>query len=739
MAIRGQPNISNSFIGASTETDTDDLTLTIYVGTPGTQFLPYLRDTITTTIYFAWSEAVDGFTRADVDVFWYDDNQKVGTLADFTGTDGSSLIFTQLTLPNRSRGYVRILVNNDTATASQDTTKTGPPSITFIDIQYDNTAEQPNPPTVLIRDIQQQPWKNNTLPFTIVWSEDVTQFTSADIEISTGTLGNFTEVQPDIYTAEVTLTANSTGTITLTIPSNSAQGAQRKGPANDYVKAFTYNTTGVDKDIPGTTTLAELTFDFADNPHFSGAFCNVMELIVHSGYVYLFVQFVRDRGSTPINFLAWDTVGAGAIFRVPTTGGTLTRVDTFEDVLAAGRGLIPFESLIHYFQGSHYAYRFVDSIRPSANPDWRKSVGALYKLTNGTTPTEVAQTGKTGQADTDNPRKIRDADGDLIDNPNYNPYYATRGGTASPLVPYGDDLLLIPGFGDLRETIGNLIANTEVDDIRNWQLMILTDTLQTRLPLLETNNKPAYETLKMLALTTRSRFSFRGNQFRWEPADPRAAKIKTALTHSATTLYLKDFSRVNYPATGTVFINGELITYTAYTPQVGGGSGGVLTGLHRGAFETTAAAHAVDSDVVFVDHRYADFVDIQTENDRSQLYNKINVHYGENKEHTEKDDASITAYGTRVLNIPTALGPEQKLWAVYIAKQFLSAYKAPHTRVNIVVPYTKDVHIGDILYLQQNDRIHLAHCAQVNAITLNPAVAPQSNAPRTTEIKATLI
>ena len=737
MAVKGKPNTSNSFIGSSIKgTASSELRLTIYVGAAGAPQPPSLRDVTSIPITFAWSETVDGFTYSDIDVYWYDENKKVGALGSFPPTNGTSLFTSIFTIPDDTRGEVRISVNNDVATASLDNTKTGPPSITYIDIKYDNTTEQPNPPTVLIRDIQQQPWKPTTLPFTIVWSEDVTQFIAADIEISTGTLGNFSEVQPDIYTAEVTLPANSTGTLTITIPSECAQGAQRKGPENDYVKSFTYNTTGVDKDIPGTTTLAELTFNFADNPHFSGAFCNVMELVVHSGYVYLFVQFVRDRGSTPTNFLAWDTVGAGAIFRVPTTGGTLERIEKFEDVLAAGRSLTVLQNEIHYFHGSHYAYRFADSIRPSTNPDWRASVGTLYKLLNGTMRTEVAQTGKTGQTDNANPKKIRDADGDLIDNKNYDPYYAVRGGTASPLVPYNDGfsdkLFMIPGFGDLRETIGNLIANTEVDDLRNWQLMLLTDILQTRLPVLETNDKPAYETLKMLALITRSRFGFRGNQFRFEPADPRTAKIKTAVNATATTLDIKDFSRVTYPSTGTIFIDGELLTYTGF-------ANAQLTGLHRGAFETTAAAHTVDADVIFVDHRYSDFVDIRTENNRSQLYNKINVHYGNDKTHTESDATSITAYGTRVLDIPTALGPDQKPWAVHIAKQFLAAFKTPKTRVSLVVDYTRDVQIGDVLFIKQTDRAHLAHCAQVNSVKLNAAVDPNSNRARTTEIEATLI
>ena len=336
MAVKGTPNTSNSFIGSSIKgTTVTDVLLTIYVGAAGAPQPPSLRNVTSIPITFAWSETVDGFTRDDIDVYWYDENKKVGSLDNFPPANGVSLFTTTLNIPDRTSGEVRISVNNDVATATQDSTKTGPPSITYIDIKYDNTTAQPDAPTVSIRDIQQIPWKTTTLPFTMVWSEDVTQFIAADIEISTGTLGNFTEVQPDIYTAEVTLPVNSTGTLTITIPSECAQGAQRKGPENNYTKTFTYDTTGVDKDIPGTTTLAELTFNFADNPHFSGAFCNVMELVVHGGYVYLFVQFVRDRGSTPINFLAWDTVGAGAIFRVPTTGGTLTRVDKFEDVLGS--------------------------------------------------------------------------------------------------------------------------------------------------------------------------------------------------------------------------------------------------------------------------------------------------------------------------------------------------------------------------------------------------------------------
>ena len=170
---------------------------------------------------------------------------------------------------------------------------------------------------------------------------------------------------------------------------------------------------------------------------------------------------------------------------------------------------------------------------------------------------------------------------------------------------------------DTRE----LGANKDADDIRNWVFAKLIQTLETRIPVLETNGHPGWEPVKELAQATRSRVGFRGRQFRLEPSVAQTAKIKTAITDAATSLPLKDFSTVNVPSRGTVSVEGELIAYT-------GLSSGTLTGLIRGAFETTADGHLVDAQVVFVDHIVDEYLSLNLSNDPSRIKNDIKIHYG---------------------------------------------------------------------------------------------------------------
>ena len=228
---------------------------------------------------------------------------------------------------------------------------------------------------------------------------------------------------------------------------------------------------------------------------------------------------------------------------------------------------------------------------------------------------------------------------------------------------------------DTRE----LGANKDADDIRNWVLAKLIQTL-------ETNGHPGWENVKQLAQLTRSRVGFRGSQFSTEPA-ARAAKVKTAITDSATTLELKDFSRLNYPSSGTVSVAGELMTYTGISSET-------LTGVERGAFEMTADGHLVDALVVFVDHMIDEYLSLPLSNDPSRIYNIVTIAYGDGQEYTVKDEASIDAYGRRELSLTLLIGPEQTACAKPIAQDYLADYKDPKTVVSLSIEADYDIQNG---------------------------------------------
>lgn len=591
-------------------------------------------------------------------------------------------------------------------------------------------------PSVNIILPSENPIKQQLVPIRLEWvfsdntPAQVVEFdnTTDDMTSTIGTLSTPVRragTESHIYDANLMLPDDALGTGTITVFRDAGavehSNPEIRGPIENVSETFAYDTRGLDKSIPGTVTLCEETYTFANNPHFSGAFCNVLEMLVQSGYIYFVVQFVRDRGSTPTNFLAWDTRGASALFRVPIAGGSCQRLVSFDDVLSGARSLCVFEGEVHYFRGSHYLYQFADATRPESNADWRKQVGEIWKLENGTTPKLVGKTGRIEQKQTARP-------GD--DAPH--PYDGIRGGTVSPLVAADDELYHLTGRGDTRELGANLIANKAADDIRNWNLAKLTQTLETRIPVLETNGHPGWENVKQLAQLTRSRVGFRGEQFQFEPTAARTAKIKTAVTDAATSVPLKDFSRVSVPSAGTVLIQGELMTYA-------GIRSGTLTGVARGAYETTPDGYQVNDTVVFVDYIIDEYLSLSLSNDPSQIYNIVRIAYGDGQEYTVKDETSIADFGRRELSLTgLPLGAEQTAWAEHLAKGYLADFKDPKTVVSLTIEANYDIQIGDVVFVKQTERAHLFNAGQVVEVRQTLS-GQQRNQAQTTRLKVVLI
>ena len=567
------------------------------------------------------------------------------------------------------------------------------------------------------------------VPFEIRWSEPITEFDLSDIVATYGaqvlTISNLEKVTDQFWTASVGLPNETTGTLTLRIHSQAVMGEFLRGPDTDYIENFNFdtsNTTSVT--IENTTTLCEEVHTFADNPIFTGAFNNVLELLVHGGYAYFIVQIVRDSGGSPNNTLRWDLTGASALMRVLLSGGECELIHRWDDVLAGGRSLCVYNNVVYVFVGSHYLYQFEGSNRSerswngdfdykgvntdiNENPNWRDefnnlwrgAVGEIWRVEGGASITLefVGKTGRTGQS-----QHISTTEED------YDPHYGVRGSTVSPMIAAGGELYHVAGWGDTRDIGRYLLANSVVDDIRNWQFAKLTETLSERIPALLTNDRTGWDVLQELGILTHSRIGWQGSQFRFEGIAPRSAKLTDAVTDTSMALLVDSYSHAfsSYPNTGIVYIQAELIAYS------GLGSGG-LTVSQRGAYETTADGYSEDQTVLWIDHVIEEYLSLSISNDPSQIHNVIKINYGIESEFEVIDENSVEYFGRRELVLELPLSDEQTVWAEYIADTYLSLLKSPQTIVSVSVALDVNIEIGQTVFLRQVERGHLYGAGQV--------------------------
>src|SRR5262249_6118542 len=70
-------------------------------------------------------------------------------------------------------------------------------------------------PTATISSTVPEPTDTNPVPFTVTFGEDVTGFAASDLQVTGGTVGNFTQVDAKTYTFTVTPTTQ--GAITVSV------------------------------------------------------------------------------------------------------------------------------------------------------------------------------------------------------------------------------------------------------------------------------------------------------------------------------------------------------------------------------------------------------------------------------------------------------------------------------------------------------------------------------------------
>ena len=210
-----------------------------------------------------------------------------------------------------------------------------------------------------------------------------------------------------------------------------------------------------------------------------------------------------------------------------------------------------------------------------------------------------------------------------------------------------------------------------------------------------------YDAMTTFATISNSRLEVAANRLRFVDIDPYQALLDGGITDASASL-MYDGANKPFPASGHVLIGSEILRYTGRTATQ-------LTGLTRGVGGTTAAAHADNDSVLFLDKVINRGIDtpysaVSIDNDTDKFYNVVR----DSDDFTEvADQASVDLYGRRefVNNLP--LSVNQIAWRRYLNTKTLGRLKDVKSVVSATLPASYYLDIGDIIYFDYEDEISI--------------------------------
>jgi len=304
-------NLSTAAAALSRTYDGIKPTVTLSSGTSSVTNVSPFKVTAT------FSESVTGFASGDISV----------TNGSVSGFSGSGNTYDFYVTP-AANGLVTV---NVPANASQDSAGNGNAAATELTRTYDT-----NSPIVALSSDASDP-VNSSFSVTVTFSESVTGFELADINISNGSSGNFMETETGrVYTFDITPAED--GEVRVNIPANAAQDSAGNGNIPTTELSRTYDGTAptvvltsdasdpVNNSFSVTATFSESVtgFELADITVSNGSAGNFME--TETGRVYTFDITPAENGDVTVNIpenAAQDSAGNG---NTATTGLTRTYV-----------------------------------------------------------------------------------------------------------------------------------------------------------------------------------------------------------------------------------------------------------------------------------------------------------------------------------------------------------------------------------------------------------------------------
>ena len=400
-----------------------------------------------------------------------------------------------------------------------------------------------------------------------------------------------------------------------------------------------------------TVTLAQL----ADTPPTPSvtALTGVLEMLEHETTLY-FVAQKHPREDSGIYARDGDANASATLYAISTeltSPETPVVVKEYPSVQTAVRSLVVHNNVVHGFEGSHYAYKYV----PVDNEEWKGSIGRVQTFT----PTSAgASLGVAWRTELDNPSDATDA------------HYGIHGGTASPMVSLNGILYLIPAYGNFDD-IGR-DAEAEINRRLNDTLVAYGTERVGRFPAIPVRQQSVYSVMQEISRSTNSVFGVENSRFFMKPRVTSRAKTSSAVDATATSLDVQS-ATATFPETGHVVVGFELIEYTGRTASQ-------LTGLSRGRLGTPASAHDADVDVYLIDHILdaesvaSPILSIAINDDWGNLSNSVSIRY-DGQEFLAEDTESIQTYGRKELSVSTLLHFTQQAQAEALAQTYLETFR----------------------------------------------------------------
>ena len=552
--------------------------------------------------------------------------------------------------------------------------------------------------------------------------------------ISTVTPTDFSEVSGDEYTMDISVPDNTNAICRIIVNSDSVFNGQTAGPPADSSNrenSFVFDSRLIDTNITGADTQIDVgaIVPYSDGKVYNG----VMESVSIGNYIYSVVQTEKIRGSGS-NIFVDNAVQAGAeLIRANLSNASeRTVIKSYDNITTAARSLSIEGNRLYWIEGSHYAYSdnavFRDETdRTMLSNEWKSQVGSLYYIDHPSTSVSEVGLNWSSATTEDEP----DAG-----TPDY--FYGRHGGSASPIIIADDTLNLITGFSNFDDLERR--GEFPVDRVGNWNWIQYGSDLNQKVSELLTNGMTGYDVLRQISIITNSIIGFKNDEFFIVPRDPRTAKLMTTLpSNQITSFHLIDYNRdVAIPDSGDIMINGEIITYTQRDVD-----DDEILMYSRGAHRTDAATHTVDiandinPNAYWIDHvlslkastMHGSINDIDVNNDYHQLYNIVRVKYGDKIAEVIDENSIMMNEEERVLDLDTILDYHQNEWAEWLAGKYLNRLKDVHQIVDMTLKPTLYMNPGEVVVIQQEDRLHLNTPCQI--LSINNDIKG-----RTTKVKA---
>lgn len=276
----------------------------------------------------------------------------------------------------------------------------------------------------------------------------------------------------------------------------------------------------------------------------------------------------------------------------------------------------------------------------------------------------------------------------------------------SPFRQKGDSTFFVVGFDPPDASLGfDIEEPRNAQSPQNWLWQEISADVSLKLPVLNTHRRRAWDVLTELATITHTTIGFEQDKFTMKTRDA----VRTRLTNDALVddAFLQVEGTAAFPSSGFLLIRQEVIKYSGKTADR-------LTIASRGVHGSDVSAYEAGAEVILVDGFAFDhavdsnLISVNLEPDFLNLYNQITVRYGDDNRAYVEDSDSVSVYGERPYELSLAnLSDHERDWAKGLAESYLEETSEIRSLVSLVLRWSPELEIGQIVVVHHEDNIHL--------------------------------